>query len=561
MVFENSDIREELFPILNGLRLNDPERSYKFTVAPDEITNDTIERMYGPFNSMSDDYSSTPVSSPRVNQKNEESNMMQRQQEINELKRLIAERQARKSPSGRTAGELSRIVYPVEAPLPRKIMPIVPLRKADDNPETSVTENPIDITVVKPAEEPVDKATDKPLVPIVVLDDSDEDMVVESDEDMLVESDENIGGAGNRNIGRVIDENTGSAIGDSPNSTFYTACESFMETEDNEVKSLEEKLKNTAIEIKRLAEERKRMYDLSREIKVKLLGIKVRMSLGKRREELRKRPQEAPPSLGKRKYNEANADEITQPHPQRTSRKRFEYSQPDMMNYNYTSPSAASFYQQLPAQPMLNYIGPPINYLPNHHLQSSLSSPSPLPPPPPPTELPPFTPPPPPPPPLASSQPFINRYPVQQATATSLRRTNPSSAIYKPPGSRNKNEQSSSEAFIDGSSFSNGTSINNDTATSNDKATSNDTAIIDDTDRLPMGNLDKIESTLKEMEQFIAVRIFSDLSSHPIIEGRPLPRPLRLITVDTYTMSMQMEVLDVVSFFFFTFFVCVSNLY
>ncbi|GAA5796572.1 hypothetical protein HPULCUR_001945 [Helicostylum pulchrum] len=470
-----------------------------FTLAPDEIRNDIIEQMYGPFSSNQEEYSSTPVGSPRVKKRNEESDMMQKQLEINELKRLIAERQAKKGPVGKTAAELSRIVYPVEAPLPRKIKPATSLRKVE-------TEKPIDTTVDEQAEKPVNKLTDKPPAPIVIIHDSDEDMVVESDDDMLVGS--------NENMSKTSDENMGFDIGDSPNSTFYTACESFIRTDDTEIETLDEKFKDTEAQIERLTKEKKRISDLSREIRVKLLGIKVRMSLGKRREELRKKPQEAPPSLGKRNYNEATADEITQPRPQRVSIRRFEYSQPEMMNYNYTPAVATPFYREVQAQPMLNYIPPPINYLSHHHLQSSLLPLTPPPPPPPPTELPPFTPPPPPPPPLTSSQPFINRYPVQQATVTSPRRTKPSSSIYKPPGSKNENEENPSED------------------------------IIDDAETLSMENLNLIESTLKEIEQLIAVRIFSDLSSHPIIEGRPLPRPLRLITVDKYTMPIIMDVID-----------------
>ncbi|KAG2234823.1 hypothetical protein INT48_006740 [Thamnidium elegans] len=506
MVFEKSDIRKELFPSSDSLVVKDPIKTYRFTLAPDELRNDTIERMYGPFTPMPEEYT-TPVSSPRVMARNEESNMMQRQQEINELKRLIAERQAKK-PVGKAVVDLPRIVYPNETALPRKIKPIIPLRKVANHPGASVIENPIDTPVDtpvdKPADKPTHKATDKPPAPIIIIDDSDEDMVVESDEDMS----------------RTSDGPMSAATADSPDSTFYTANETFIQTEENEIETLDEKLKDTIAQIDRLTEEKKKISDLSREIKVKLLGIKVRMSLSKRREELRNKPHEAPASLGKRSHSEAVADEIAQTHPQRANRRRFEYSQAEMINYNYTPAAPSPFYQQLPAQSMHNYIAPPMNYLSHHHLQSSLQPPppSPPPPPPPPTELPPFAPPPPPPPPPLTSPPpsaaAFNRYPVQQSTVPPPRRTNPSSStslIYKTPGSKNKNKPNLSN---------------------------------EDTDTVPMGNLNQIESTLKEIEQFISVRIFNDHSSHPIIEGRPLPRPLRLITVDKYTMPMNMDVLD-----------------
>lgn len=598
---DNDIVRPELFPTEDCLVVNDPFKTYKIRLEEEELRNNVIERMYGPFTSVMDDHS--PIGSPRPMLRSEETDIASRQLAIDNLKREIAERQARKVSAVKPLVDAAKKILkvkkdtlqaqkdiiqtspsnPVE-PSTKPVTSTVPLNgKVIDNMLTEVKaslaitsqENKLVGTT-----QGIDSVQDVSLqtsarklepfkTPTIIIDDGDEDMSIASEEDMdtlnkeetnvpdltqivntntSTENNENgrdDGGAVNRGDDgcvatddKTVDDHAssdevmsnGSVVGNegasgpggsgspsessdvdmsedkrggsesdgsSSSESFYTAGD-MSDVDDQEstikyeVRRLKKELKATRTNSAKLSAEKRKCEAQSKDIQLKLLGMRVRLSMTKNRNELKKksvRPERAPMLGEVRKFQ--SDDNVNQ---HRVSRRRLEYTQHDSFNYGYAPPPP--FYQQLPHQSMNPYIQPQPAYMPMHILHQ------PPPPPPPPTDLPPFTPPPPPPPPpqtvfgFPPQPPFtpsINRYPVQ---------TNKKGKIGKKYGSKSKPTT--------------------------------------DSDILPMDQQTQIKNTLKDFEEFITLRVFEDRTFYPITHNRPFSRPYRLLTIDDYTMPLHM---------------------
>ncbi|KAI9263007.1 hypothetical protein EDC94DRAFT_608044 [Helicostylum pulchrum] len=320
---DNNNLRRDQPPDLSLATKMNRLNNEKSTLTNYQFLNDTTERTHRPFNSVSKGYNSTPVSSPRITARNEDSNTSRQQQMINNVNMWKVKTQIA------VGGETAVDYFSTETGLRREIKPITPLRKVRNSSDLSVVEKGIH----KPGYN-----TSSP----IAIEDSDEDKSISSDD------------------------------------SYYTANESFIPTEEDNIKALEEDLKDIATQIKKITLETKNMLDLSKEIQVNLAAMKVGMSLGKSREELRNKPLETPPLLDeKRHYHESISGELALippqhseiiMHPQRSKRirRRFDNFPPNTMNNRYapTAPycyrpqsrwrrpsSAADFFDKYPVQP------------------------------------------------------------------------------------------------------------------------------------------------------------------------------------------------------------------
>ncbi|KAG2197739.1 hypothetical protein INT47_010675 [Mucor saturninus] len=585
MVLEIRDLRPELFPTEECFVVTDTFKMYKFKLEEGELRNNVIERMYGPFTSVMENHS--PVGSPRPMIRSEDAS---KQAMIDDLKRRIAIRQAVNDSAGKPlADEAKKILKRTQDTLQTQnnILQANPSNRdeASSQPmdstvlsqsevvdalitevatsltitpqENNVAEKTRDIKNAQDIASPAIARKEKVKTPIIIIDDTDEDMSIASDDDIFTMNQEDAndiidltqpkdGGAANNegaeNSRGNIDNNhvssdevmsngsiarnegTSNGPGDSGDSSrssdmdmsgderadssssesFYTATDN-SDTEDQgsssqyEVKKLKKELKAMQTKAAKLNAEKKVCEDESKKIQLKLLGMQVRLSMNKNRNELKKKnvQPERRPSLGEIRKSRSD-DDTYQLH--RTSRRRLGYTQHDNFNYGFAPPPP--FYQQLPHQPMNPYIPSQPTYVPSHMLHQ---------PPPPPPGLPPFTPPPPPPPPPTSTHPSLGFSPQPPFTPPTNR---------YPVQTNNKKSKKGKKMA--------------------EPTPETDT----ESDILPMEQQNQIKNTLKEFEEFITLRVFQDKTHYPITFNRPLSRPYRLVTVDDYTMPYNMIIIN-----------------
>jgi hypothetical protein len=486
MVFSEKDIRPELFPTSACLVPTDPSKSYTMTVSDDELENEEVENMYGPFDSppLIDYSNSSPIGSPRPLMRNEDEVMKGRQQAIDELKKLIEERERRKRELGAT---------------------LLAAAKVESNPQLPFS------TKLEHNSPTIKSSTSEKLKLIIIDDSEDEDMSIDSkDSDMSVESNNN------KHPHDAFDSASNQQLTEEEKND--NLAEFNMLTEEN--KLLEANMEKLMNDLNVLRAEKK-------DTQVKLLAMKARMSLNKNKSELKKKPStpEALPTIGKKRdYSTASHENYNKPRPssssQRSSRRRLESDQADRMNYGYGNTAAPPpFYQQLPPQVLHGY--PQSNYSQPQNIYQPPRPPPGFPPSGPARHTPPQRPPgalfpsnipsAPPPALVPPSAPYFGRYYTQQqmephhilkasSTATHKQISNSSMNVRKPP-----------------------------------------VAITEESSGIePMKDSLLVESALGEISQFVSLRLFDETAAgHPRIETRLVARPYCLMTVDKYTMPLK----------------------
>ncbi|KAI8380671.1 hypothetical protein EDC96DRAFT_561252 [Choanephora cucurbitarum] len=440
------------------------KRDYVYHLSEDEIVNDTIERMYGPFDSWYlDNGASTPTRKIKMPAKSVHDKKLE---EIEKLKRDIREKEAQQ----RQAQE-KRMALEKEIALDREKELQEARQQEEEEQERQQKELKAHI------EERIQHAANEEVVA---------DVEVSKGNNAHVAQNKEGGDAVSTKILEINTDNT------SDKDSYTTANDDSIHTEDIFIEKDEEE-KSLDREIAELNDRLQEVREEENQIQVKLLAMKVRISIEKNRKE-NNTPKDPKPELGtkrikqqksparssKKKRHNEEAQNLGTPPPQPLP--NFGYQLPVYFNTMQPRPQ---YY--LPNTPMMNQ-----PYLPHPMSQSvPLSSP---PPPPPPTDLPPPIPPPPPPPPPQTSQ---------QAPPVRLRQSHKA----KP-------------------------------ATPYADMTHNDTH-----------RVREYEATLamfREIEQLISVRIFNsnqESNSSTSLLRIP-PRPRRLITSEEYTVPINMFFLN-----------------
>ncbi|KAI8090315.1 uncharacterized protein B0P05DRAFT_530287 [Gilbertella persicaria] len=421
--------------------VEDCNREYVYQLNEDDVTNDTIEKMYGPFDSWQLD--SGPSTPTRPFKKLTKSVHDQKLEEIEKLKRDIREKEAQHKQALERRQALEK-----ELALDR-LKDLEEAEKQQEADKQQANEMVSDLEVVN------------------LLEDNDtssvQDTKLNSIQELSINSEDNT------------------------DAESFASAEDYL-PEDDQMETLDQ-------EIKRLEDQLQQVRDEQKQIQVKVLAMKVRLSIENNRKELvkpNKKSEEPAPELGTKRS----------PSSKSSNKKKKRAIEDTMSSYNSFSTPLPNFGYQLPlyfnqAQSRQPFYPHPNTFMfpsPYHHpIQHMASS---LPPPPPPSDLPPpSSPPPPPPPPLPA----------------------PSSHIITPRSISTPNTPYAAIAHCDSHRV---------------KA------------------YESTLSTLREFEQLISMRIFHSNQENfpPVSLYRPPPRPRRLITVDNYTMTINMFFLNQVSF-------------
>lgn len=491
-MFTVKDINHLLYPSKKSYTPNESYRNHSLILTPAQLRNAKVEELYGPFEtkSFTANYSSpgSSVSSPRP------------KPAINGILKPLPRNEEKISTyENMTLEQLKKLIADREA---QRI-------KTKQRLDTQIASTDKGVMNPVPAHNAARSVHTKQQPPIIVIeDDSSDNMDIESDDDhnaSLSEAEitthsENGNDADDEQMNMKELESSREKEDDdlemdkessSSQESYTTAADHLMEEQD-----LLEEQEYNAEEISLLSQLQK-LQATTKSIQVEVLGMKVRMSLNKNKNDTKKKgPPPAPLPRPGVKRNPAEAIHVDgNPAYSRNKRSRNKRQQ-DIpgLGYNAHIPpqQAPPFYQQLPTQNAYNaYVQqpPPPPAPPLPHMYYTPQQP---PPPPPPQMARPVTPPPPPPP---SMKPMPKYRP---ANDHHLPKPRPHIIEEK--------------------------------------------AVVES-----MKDTIQVENTLKDIEQLVSHRIFNDTTSHPKVDSRRSPRPVRLVTVDRYTMPLHMIWLNQVS--------------
>lgn len=464
MVFTVEDINSSLFPSQKSFTPNESYRDHSFYLNSTDLRNEKVEQLYGPFETKT---FGVNYSSPRPKplSRNEEKASTFENMTLEQLKKMIADREALKAKQTNILdNEFNSTKSKVLVKSPRLKFKQPPIIVIDDSSDNMDIGSDTDSVILNETSLAMSSEHDK---------DADEDQMnteSESTREKDKDTEDNM----------EMDEVTSKDDSASEDS-YATATDQLMEEQD----LLEEQTLNDeeAMLLTKLQESQNSVKN----IQVELLGMKVRMSLNKNKNDTKKKvsPVAPLPQLGSKRATSTSHTDNTSASHKKLKRKTEEiYRRQGIPGYGYSTPipHPPPFYQQLPTQNTYNtYVPPPQPFF------TSRQSP---PPPPPATR--PVTPPPPPP-------PSVSSVPINIA---SNYRQNDHLPKPRPHISEEKSDVESMKDAI------------------------------------------QVENTLKDIEQLVSQRIFNDTTSHTKVESRRSPRPVRLVTVDNYTMPMHMLLLD-----------------
>lgn len=546
MVFQPSDFRPELFPNHASLVYNDPTKAYLLRITEEELRNEEVEKRYGPFDL---ENNNSPNGSPRPMIRNEELAYKKTQDAIDDLKRLIAERQARNEALGRSllAATRGSTTVPLKAgeasSAADTITKLIEVKMSTTESQFTATSSSSSKVVGVPEQ-----------VPVVVVDSDSDDMSIDSQdngyngggsENNDNQDDGSNSGESNNNEHQGNGSNSGGSSNNDNNNgednnrnNNGTTDQLTEEEEDRNLALLLEEQKLAAANVEKYSMELDSLKTNKKDLQVKLLGMRVRMSMNKNKNELKSKlsaPESATPSIGNKRdyFTASNNNNIPRPsYSQRNSGRRVDHD--DKMNYGYDSNNTAPpFYQQLPPQALHGYtpIAQP-NYLHSRHVQQQQ--------PPPPSGLPPQTQAPPPPPPPSGTDSLPSYIPAGPPPTPLYSNTYQNNVAYRYPQSRRHNNNNQAKTRLSTAAAVKSQMNSNTTAPKPPRA------IIDESSGIePMMNTSMIFSALREIEQFVSLRIFNDNTiDYPVVQDRPVARPKRLATVDNYTMPMNMINID-----------------
>jgi hypothetical protein len=274
-------------------------------------------------------------------------------------------------------------------------------------------------------------------------------------------------------------------------SSYATADE--VPTEGDNLLELQEKVKAVEEELSGKHLAISKIKETNKELEVKLLKLQVQLSIKRNRKENVKRP--AP--VESQPTPIATPSHLYVP-PHRTSVQMDENSNNGYHSKKYNKRKKRA---NKNANNHIDTLHFGYNYNPYYFTHQMPLGPPPPPPPPPPSAPPPSIPPPPPPPPPPPSS--STGYGAPAPTRSYSRVINARGAINQ---------------------------------------------LAKDVDAIaPLADGQAISTFLKDIQLFITLRVNDDKNQPPIIIDRPLPRPCRLVTIDGYTMPMDMIVVDQVS--------------
>ncbi|KAI7905947.1 uncharacterized protein BX663DRAFT_498220 [Cokeromyces recurvatus] len=558
---DNSIMNESMqFHPNQSLVMEHQRHKYVYVLEDDDVANETIEKMYGPFEDRKQKYNY----SPRLQINNREFLILKRLREIEKLKREIFEKELQMKKTADkekpvAAISVSQNVERKQSELQKEIdkkneqiKELKALEIQQDNvtqPSSSLnqevasshSEDPSELAVTDVDAEDVSKNTsisdiskeassndvnDTVVVrgetelinnEIDLIDDDDDDDMDMASDDMDIASDDidlnnedialPIGN--NDNTTELYVHNPKTDDDTSSESSFKTAYEEFNTIDTEPIKrvltleeaeaictELENEIKELNVTLQKITEEKRKLH-------VDVLAMKVRMSVGRNNIESMKQS-----SSNKSNIPSSGAKRQLLDNSSRASYKRPYIHKPKNIlhppNFQYQIPnySSASSQFNIPyVSPLNNFMNSQMN-LGNMHIpiQQPLQPP---PPPPPPSYLPPPLSPPPPPPPLPSklTKPY--------RPASPLLHSNPRESAFN-----NKNEKLKYSMEPQTSSM-----------------------------QLSKCN-ESLRSVLDEILKLISIRIFSYDQEYPSIRDRPSSRPCRIITVDDYTTTMQLALLN-----------------
>ncbi|KAI8362625.1 hypothetical protein BD560DRAFT_491562 [Blakeslea trispora] len=479
-------------------------RDYVYHLSEDDVVNDTIERMYGPFDSWHFDNGSSVLARKKIipaksvhDKKLEEIEKLKRdirekeeQQRQAQEKRLALERESaldkkrvlqevRQQEQEEQEKQQKDLKAQSEEEVQNTIDPSVMnngsiARNRSKNSYSNnikITKNSETRPTSDPFEFPEDKLTINPEL-LKLPNKTEDDRALDSDSYLTAEEDNDEAGEQRKEVKKEPKEEQ---------------KEDQREEQDDEEKLLDQ-------EIAELHNELQKLNEVENQIQVKLLAMKVRMSIEKNRKETAKKN-----NISKEPTPELRSKRTKQQKTSTRASKKKRYVEETQNFGTLPSQPLPNFGYQLPV-----YFNPmplrPQYYLPNTlmmnqpYLQHPAQQPvPPPPPPPPPTDLPPPIPPPPPPPPQVS----------QQTPSARLRQSHkPTPATpYADIAHNDSHRVKAYEATL---------------------------------------------GSFREIEQLVSMRIFHSNqelypSTNPI---RMPPKPRRLITVEGYTVPINMFFLD-----------------
>lgn len=324
---------------------------------------------------------------------------------------------------------------------------------------------------------------------------------------------------------------------DSDNDSFQTAQDA-SEDIDPDMQAMKDDAAKIEKEIQDLNEEMEAQLKQKEDIKLKLLGIKVKLSIEKNRKELTGRRTMAqatsspPPTLGlKRAFTDENlqADQ----HPWRPAQPTFN----SVPAAPLITTQPMTFPQQMPPLMQQQYVPPP----PPPPLSTSMpqqlalynagydttymNGPSSPPPPPPDTMPPPFIPPPPPPP-LSDTMPSSG-YPTTYSQRKRFKRNGPSHPTNR--SMRYTDAWNASKRFT--------------AATAAAAPVASPYADLD-SHISRMENAEQVQNALVHLSDLVSVRVFGDEkhNAFPANVERNLPKIRRLVTQDKHTSAAPVKV-------------------
>jgi hypothetical protein len=477
---------------LNRPLVEEEYKQYVFLLSDDDVTDPEIETMYGPFNDTTEVSSPSPRPIMQVSSASPRPTIQARQSHINKLreleslKRAIQERIAQRM--GATSTEVSRQL--TDSPTPETSSSVVEIQtpNGESNKTNAVNSTLEEKVVIQNSQAAI--AAQENALNIQSMDDSAVSLS-KTKFSKPVPSSSII----------TIDSDSDTEEDDSNNtSTFKSNVPSITEDalieDDPSVKADKEKIKSIDLEVKELEDQAAKAEADLKEQRLKLLGIKVKLSISKNRKETEKKTPNQQPAIPNHEPGTKRKSYTNYVPPAKRRREAYVHAPPPQPFQHQIPPS---FYQQMnpipPPLPVLPHFGSPMPnyYHPLPHMDITPSPfyplPPPPPPPPPPTELPPPPSPPPPPPP----------------------------EIVPPPSEsipRNRRETPY--------------------------------AGLNDSNATRAEDFETLSSVIRDIEQLVTVRIFDNNNQKDAdpIEDRSLPRPFRLLTLNGYTMPMNVLSLD-----------------
>ncbi|KAI8989546.1 hypothetical protein BDB01DRAFT_547137 [Pilobolus umbonatus] len=265
--------------------------------------------------------------------------------------------------------------------------------------------------------------------------------------------------------------------------SFYSAKEDFYSSDHDS----EKRVGLVESDLLKVQEERARIASEKKAAQVKFLEMKVRMSIEQNR---RSSSKPISDKIGSKRPHESEVHSMDY--------KRQNINKTPMMDYTMNYMSNMPTYYPIPIPQYSNhFIPPPPNYLPPQQ-------------PPPPNYLPPQQPPPPP-------------MPYPQYTQTTLISDFTPIDAPIPTTSKNPPAWMSSQ----------------EKKSPRHKSQKKKTGDIE-----PIKEAIQLSAFLRDTESFITLRVSDDHNTYQPMDNRPLPKPSRLVTIDDYTMSMDMLFID-----------------